>query len=306
MKYILALSAFLLFVAPISAQEAIPYDQMTYEQLKEVKQSNLSKADKKALKKAKKKAKKAERQRVKLEKKKAKAEAKRLKAEEKKRKKANKAILKQLSLYDNAHRDTQITKDDFEAYVRISGPKYYNKGPMNDYYKFGTAPTMFLRSFYYPETSKLLIQLYFIKQFSIDELNIEVIDASGGDAVKYATKHGYWKNFNRATLKGGKEREATRTDRYLESCFSTCYFKEEVAVEINLADFSRNLETGTNFEMKVANRKGDHFIARLPAAYIYGYLHKLSTVDSRLAELKDIAILGKKSIEGPLLRASTK
>ncbi len=291
MKYYLALLIFLTFAAPTMAQEIILYDQMTYEQLKEVDPSSLSKVDKKAWKKAHKKAKKAhqkaERKRKKLEKKQAKAEAKRRKAEEKARKKANKHIQNQLDLVATTYANTQIIRDDFEAHVTIASQFHTNERALFGV-KDETVDNRYrLRGFYYPDRDNMVLQLVVSQRIKTTSLTSNNID-SIRNPISYMTKNGYWPNFSRATLRGGINKPVVQMERYLDRCsFLECNFREVFSIELLPEDIVKTATSFQPLQIKISGASGTSFIETIPSAYILGFLKKLGNVNSEGAKLTE-------------------
>ncbi|MEX0300639.1 MAG: hypothetical protein AB3N28_16310, partial [Kordiimonas sp.] len=98
----------------------------------------------------------------------------------------------------------------------------------------------------------------------------------------------------------GIQRPIIPIERYMEDCYSTCYFRENIAVELELEDFAASLQSRTPFQVKLSNRRGNSIIAEVPVAYMYGHLLRLSEVDSSLAQIAEMVREGRQEIEAQL------
>lgn len=302
MKHILVLSAFLIFAAPAEAQDPIPYDQMSYEELQQVEQTQLSKTDKKAWKKAYRKAekafKKAEKTRQKVEKKRAKAEAKR-------NAKVRKAVNRQLSAINSSYAKASIYKDDFEANLRIRG-KQNSQSDWDTISVLGTGGQIryFLRSFYNPAQNELLTQAYVTVQFQrvVDQAHL---DKSGLSPARYARRKGWFYGYSRAALRGGKVAPFNVISHNAPTCAYYCKFNEEYAVTLNLPDILRAIEAETNLDIKISANNAPSLILTIPYYYMVGYILKLADTDSRLSDLRTTAQVKINAIKAKLPATKT-
>jgi len=275
------------------------YSEMSYEELKAVDKAALDKNAKKALKKALSKAKKAERTRIKAEKKvlrarekeakaKLKAEKKHMAIEAKKKLKARKAAQRRLNYINDVHKGTSISKDEFEANIKIRG----KSGTQSDYATIsalgnGGSLKYFIRGYYNPTTSTGNFQLYVTVKFSevVPQDALEAFDVS---PAAYASKKGWWKNYNRAALSGGKSRKVHEIDQYAKDCAYYCNFYEDIAIVLDLKDIANSVENRANLRIKLSSRKTKSIIINIPYDYMLGYLLRLSETDSRLASIGEI------------------
>jgi hypothetical protein len=299
---------------PSTGQDAKPYKEMTYQELQAIDASALSKAEKKLYKKALSAAKKAEKARAKAEKKRiaaekkaaksrARAEAKRLKAQEKARFKHNKNIYKHIELIDKTYAKSTIIKDDFKAFVEIVGPRHPKGSP---FFNYRENVDYRLRAFYYPNEPQLLFRLQLSKKIVVSELNSESIKTLRGTPERFATREGYWGNYEQAALRGGIDLEVVPLARYLSNCTAVeCYFREDIGVTLKITDFITPLENIQNLELKVFGNTGPSYLASIPAAYIIGFLKKVGELDGIAGELAVVASESEKLIRS-LLQTATR
>lgn len=283
MKYTSILLAFFLFILPISAEESQPYDQMSYEELLQVDQSALSKTEKKAFKKAYRTAKKAEKKRKK-------AEAKRRKAEEKARKKRQKLAQKKLKKLEKAYQKTRLTKDDFESSYKVRGAEQVNYSSagnaVGSLFSAYSPTKYFLRSSVYPAKDYFFIQVYITRRFAM-KIPQENLNALAISPEEYARRKGWWADYNRASLKGGKVRKLRPITRSSDTCYGICYFNEELAVSLEAQDLLDAINGNTDLQVKVYSPKEPAFILNVNRDYMMGFLMRLSEMDSDLTYLGD-------------------
>ena len=288
MKYCLTLLAFLTFATTAVALAPPPYEQMTYEQLKQVDQSKLLKAEKKAWKKAFRKAAKTHR---KVEKKKAKAKEKRRKLEEKARKERKKLLAKRLKEYERSYSKTRILMDEYEPHIQIIGNRtsWQANSSLNFILSRPVPTEYFMRAFYNPNTQTLTLQVYCIKSFT-EKIPVTPEGVPLTSPMQYAAYANWWGNYYKATLRGGSGRKIIAITKNAKNSAGSYYnFYEESAIYIDTEDLFQSIRNNENLSIKVSTRSKTPVLITLTPDYIAGFIKKLSEVDSRLAHFAKTA-----------------
>ncbi len=303
--------SFLLVVPALADDGANPFSEMTITELVAVDTKVLSKADKKlhrnalrAAKKAEKARKsvekkrivaekKAKRARVRAEKKRAKTEAKRLRAETKARAKKNKKNLKRLAVIQEIYEETSVSKDDFEAHFEIVSSRYPNPFSI---FKIREDTDFRFRAFYFPDEQKLTIRLRVSREVGTTELNSESVKYINVSPETFATRNGIWRNYSRATVRGGKLLTVHRLSRYYAGCDPlSCKFREDIGIELDYELLANSVRNHENLEIKISGKY--YFIATVPLEFIAGYLKKMAEnvdIDGKYAALAQQVEIGLK------------
>lgn len=242
--------------APGLAAMAGPYDNLPLEELRQIDDRTLSKAERKAYKKA---LKAAER-----------AEKKRMKEEAKARKNAQKVARSVLKVRDT----TKIIKDEFEADTQIKGPTH-SFSDMQTVYQLGNGGEVqyFIRSYMNLQQDRLKAQLYLIiKHKTI--VDMDLLAAKKLTPVGYANRQGLWANYTDAKLRGGMARELIPVNKSGEVSYGIGSFYEEVVVNLDHADLVDGLGDFKSFDFKLSGGRKAEIIVSIPPTYVTGYMIK--------------------------------
>lgn len=257
-----------------------PFEEMTLEELRAVETDSLTKEQKKHHKNILKAAKKAEKARLKAEKARLKAEEKRRKEEEKKLRKARSKAAKRVKYIDKVRRETVIFKDDFAAHIAIRGDKKVNR--VTSFSEAMTIPdaTFFsLHALYYPQDNSLVLQAFVLME-TREMLSEEDAAKMAKRPLRYANRAGVWRNYNRATLRGGKEVETAPLDRRAEVEYGVGKFQEDLRVGISMEDIKTAVAEGRDLDFKLYANRAPSLIITIPYDYLLGFGMRLSDLGS--------------------------
>lgn len=255
--------------APVHAAAYGPYDTLPLEELRQIDTSALSKAEKKAYKKALKAAEKAEKKRLKAEKKRLKAAAK---AEAKAKKAAQKTARKVLKVRDT----TRIIRDEFETDTKIKGPTY-SFSNMQTVYQLGNGGEVqyFIRTYLNMEEGRLDTQLYLtIKNKTM--VDVDLIAARNLTPVRYANRQGLWTNYSSAKLRGGVERKLIPVDKTGDISYGIGSFYEDVVIKLEHEDLIASLNDFQSFDFKLSGGNKSDLVVSIPPTYITGFILKFA------------------------------
>ena len=212
-----------------------------------------------------------------------------------------KKITKRLEFINKIYEETRIIEDDFEAYIKVLGPRY----PRESAWLLSRDPVDFyLSALFFPETAGFGLKLITSREIVVDELNSETINSINGSPERYLTRNGYWHNYRRATMRGGRELEIEPAERYLDECtIVRCKFREDTAITLSLDHFSGPLDHAQLLEIKIAGHKGSEYFVRLTPEFISGFLEALAEVGEPLADLKKATAVHRKRLQNQLKAA---
>lgn len=293
--HLLALAGLLFLAAPALADTPNPYAGMTLEELEAADCKELDKPERKLCTKALKAAKKVEKARIKAEKKaeraRLKAEKKRLREAEKQRKaevrrqtKIRKEAARTLEYIDRVRRKSEFHEDEFAASVTVQGMEsgYSNSSFFAIFGDLDSTVGYFLRSFYYPDSGKLVTQVYVSMQTDkiVEEEQLARAEAA---PIRYANRHRLWKNYSRAALRGGKSAKLFAIDSWGEINYGIGKFYEEVAVTIDMKDIEDAVRGRRSLDFKLYSSTAPDIVIKVSYHYMLGYGLRLMDLGSDFA-----------------------
>ncbi len=227
-------------------------------------------------------------------------EVKRQKAEAKRIAKARKAALKRVRYIEKIRDNTEIFKDDFEAHISVRGEKkdFYHTS-YETMSKLPDEVSYSIRSFYYPENNSFQTQLFVFmkKREFLSEDQIAKVNRS---PVRFAARQGIWRNYDRASLRGGVAIDVVPLDRRGGVKYATGEFFEDFAVLVDLQTIIQTVAEGQDLDFKLYSRNAPPVVFTVPFDYLVGY-------GLRLADLGEDTNIDRDLFEAPyvaLLEAS--
>ncbi len=264
--FAILLLGFVLIAAPAGAQDGDKsFEEMTAQELNSIDRSLLSKADRKAHKKALRAAKKAEKKRL---------------AEEKKRQKRVKKLQKKAV---KIYAQTTLDASQFLSQKHFEGPSQDFDFDLIDYLA-GDFPPSFELDAYLDEDQKTGDFRVAIRASVLDS----AVDASGTRTQRrqYADATGLWPGFYGATMAGGHARRLKTITRSAQPCNARgCRYYETAWVYLDNSDVFNALTSLKPLEFRVHSRSGRGLTVRVPYHYVLGFAWKLAEEEPWFEEL---------------------